>query len=109
MQITLAMYADGAAPTLCKIAKFQPLEIAAETVLISHSITMRCDLTHIQSTIQTHHHHQRFELFLYVYSVTLSRYLFKNEFSIHFRMMHHGIKGSKKKIGYGSILNSLYF
>ena len=53
MQITLAMYADGAAPTLCKIAKFQPLEIAAETVLISHSITMRCDLTHIQSTIQT--------------------------------------------------------
>ena len=94
MQITLTMCADGAAPTLCKIAKFQPLEIAAETVLISHSITMRCDLTHIQSTIQTHHHHQRFELFLYVYSVTLSLslpiqkrifYSFQNDASWHKR------------------------
>ena len=85
MQITLAMYADGEAPTLCKIAKFQPLEIAAETVLISHSITMRCDLTHIQSTIQTYHHHQRFELFLYVYSLATyskTNFLFISEWCI---------------------------
>lgn len=63
----------GAGRTVGKIAK--------ETVLISHSITtMRCDLTHTtHSNIPSSSKVSNFLL------VSI-RYLFKNEFSIHFRM-----------------------
>ena len=67
MQITLLCTQMGRSTATfkcsAKLQSFNRWKIAAETVLISHSITMRCDLTHIQSTIQTYHHHQRFELF----------------------------------------------